>query len=77
MSKTIYLCTCKDAYEDEKIAFTDLKEAEHFLADCIDYAFDMEEKDADNDGWNKQECINNWHMECGDYYAQIEQIELF
>ena len=77
MSKTIYLCTGKDSYDEEKIAFTELEDAESFLRDCIVYAFDAEDVDKDDQGYSKEECLDNWHMECGNYYAQIEAIELF
>ena len=79
MSKPIYLCTCKDgaAYEEEKLAFAEIKEAEAFLEDCIQYAFDEEAVGVDNNGLTRTECLEQWHMECGDYSAKIELIELF
>ena len=77
MSKTIYLCTCKDAYEEEKIAFTKKEDAERFLVDCFDYAFEEEEIDKDAYDFAKKDCLDQWHMETENYYAHIETVELF
>jgi len=77
MPKTIYLCTCKDAYEEEKIAFAKREDAENFMRDCIDYAFEDEERDTDDLGNSKEECVDDWYMRCGDYVAQVDTINLF
>ena len=77
MSRTIYLCTCKDAYDEEKLCFPTQKQAEFFLKDCIDYAFEEEEVTKDKDGYTKEQALNNWGFSVGDYSAQIETVELF
>ena len=77
MPKTIYVCTCKDAYEEEKIAFVNREDAEKFMKDCIDYAFDEEERTQDDLGNSKEECVDDWYMRCGDYVAEIGTIDLY
>lgn len=74
MSKTIYLCTCKDALTEEKYAFEDVSKAEKCFSECVQQAFAWEETETDNDGWNAEECLLNWEFHCGDYSAKIEKV---
>ena len=75
--RTIYLCTCRSASEEEKLAFPTKEQAETFLADCIEYAMEEEEIDAELRPFTKKNCLDQWLLETDNYYASIEAVEMF